>query len=268
MNVLRRVAAAAVLLVATTGCSLVVGVPAGPTACAAAFSTVRCSNMVDYAASKLRIARDEIAGMTVLPPPTPEVRDGKTILYVRSGGPPVDTLVTLRDGSTREVSMDCGGIPGLQCQDVPQLQAMSVTMGGYFDTTCTGEPPEGCQTPVPPADAAAVAAAAPLHVARYEIPVDHDGHYEVPVGEATLPNGLLTSADFGFVSPDWPTDLSIADGVVSLVVRSLDDPSRAFTNVHEHGRVAGVEHVEAVLIFDVLRHDAGALLSVRDVVVR
>ena len=70
------------------------------------------------------------------------------------------------------------------------------------------------------------------------------------------------------MSPDWPTNISIADGVVSLVVRSLDDPTRAFMNVHEHGRVAGVERVEAVLIFDVLRYDAGALLSVRDVVVR
>jgi hypothetical protein len=268
MSALDRLVAAAVLLVAITGCSLVVGVRAGPTACAAAFSAVRCSNMADYAASKLRIGRDEIVGMTVLPPPTPEVRDGKTILQTRSGGPPVETLVTLLDGSIHDVSMDCGGIPSLQCQDAPHLQAMSVTMGGYFDTACTGDPPKACQTPVPPADVTAVAAAVPLRVARVDIPIDHDGHYEVPVGEATLPNGLLTSADFGFVSPDWPTNIAIADGVVSLVVRSLDDPGRAFTNIHEHGRVAGVERAEAVLIFDVIRHDAGATLSIQDIVVR
>ena len=249
-------------------CSPVIPEHSVSTACAAAFSAVRCSNMVDYAAFKLQTRRDEIAGMTVLPPPTPEVRDGNTILQTRSGGPPVDTLVTLHDGSVHEVSMDCGGIPALQCQDAPQLQAMSVTMGGYFDTACTGTPPKGCQTPVPPADAAALSAAVPLHVARFDIPIDHDGHYEVAVGEARLPNGLLTIADFGFVAPGWPSDMTIADGVVGIVVRSLDDPPRAFMNVHEHGRVAGVERVEAVLVFDVRRHDAGAILSVRDVVVR
>ena len=224
--------------------------------------------MADYAATRLQMARHEIVEMTVLPPPTPEVRDGKTILQTRSGGPPVDTLVTLRDGSVHEVSMDCGGIPALQCQDAPQLQAMSVTMGGYFDTACTGDPPKGCQTPVPPADATAAAAAVPLHVARFDVPIDHDGHYEVPVGEAWLPNGLLSTADFGFVSPEWPPDMTIADGVVRVEVRSLDDPTRVFANVHEHGRVAGTEHVAAFLVFDVGRHVSGAVLSVRDIVVR
>jgi hypothetical protein len=268
MSVRPLVAAAAALVVAIAACSAAVGERPGAMACAATFSAVRCSNMADYAAFKLHMGRDEIVGVTVLPPPTPEVRDGKTILQTRSGGPPVDTLVTLRDGSIHEISMDCAGIPSLQCQDAPHLQATSVTMGGYFDTACTGDPPKGCQTAVPPADAAALAAAVPLYVVRFDIPIDHDGHYEVAVGEARLPNGLLTVADFGFVSPDWPSDMTIADGVVGIVVRSLDDPPRAFMNVHEHGRVAGVERVAAVLVFDVLRHDLGAILSVRDVVVR
>jgi hypothetical protein len=62
--------------------------------------------------------------------------------------------------------------------------------------------------------------------------------------------------------------MTIADGDVTIVVRSLDDPSRAFMNIHEHGRVKGTEHVAAFLVFDVRRHDPGATLSVRDVVVR
>jgi hypothetical protein len=73
--------------------------------------------MADYAATKLHRTREEVASIAVLPAPTPEVRGGVTILTGRSGGPPVDTLVTLRDGSVHELSMDCGGIPALQCRD-------------------------------------------------------------------------------------------------------------------------------------------------------
>jgi hypothetical protein len=264
----RRIAVTAALLVGLAACVALVAACTGPTACAARFSAVRCSNMTDYAASRLNVHRDEIVAMSVMPPPTPEVRDGMTILRTYGGASPVDTLVTLRDGSAHEVSMDCSGIPALQCRDAPQLQARSVTMGGYFDTPCAGEPPDGCATPVPPPDVEALPAAVALEVARLDIPIDHDGNFEVAVGEAGLPNGRLAVADFAFVSPDWPSDIVIADGMVILEVRSLDDPSRAFANVHEHGRVEGVERVEGLLVFDVLRHDPGAVLSVRDVVVR
>jgi len=213
--------------------------------------------MADYAALKLRTAWSEIVAIGVLPRPTPEVRDGVTILHVTSGGPNVMTLVTLRDGSVHEVSMDCGGIPPIHCRDNPELQAASVTMGGYFDT------PEGA-TPVPSPDRVALAAAKPMRVPSLDIPIDHDGHYEVPVGEATLPNGVLSVADFTFASTAWPTSFTIADGVVKLDVRSLDNPGRLFANIHDHGLVAGTERVEGVLVFDVLHHSPGAVLSVRD----
>lgn len=262
MTSARRFAAtAAAVGLAIAACSPTPGAPSSPTACGAAFSSARCSNMTDYAAARLHTHRDEIVAVMVLPPPTPEVRDGVVILGTTSGGPNVLTSVTLRDGSVHVVSMDCGGIPALQCQDDPQLQASSVTKGGYFDT------PEGA-TPVPAPDHAAVAAARPLRVARFDIPIDHDGHYAVPVGQATLPNGILSVADFAFVAPGWPPNISIANGVVSLEVRSLDDPTRRFTNVHDHGRVKGTERVQGVLVFDVLRHGPGAVLSVRDVVVQ
>ena len=70
------------------------------------------------------------------------------------------------------------------------------------------------------------------------------------------------------MSAAWPSNLTIADGVVRLEVRSRDDPTRAFVNVHEHGLVAGAERVEARLVFDVLRHDFGATISVRDIIVQ
>jgi hypothetical protein len=224
--------------------------------------------MADYAASKLNTSTDEIATIAVLPPPTPEIIDGEVVLITRGGVAPVHTLVTLRDGSVHEVSMDCGGLPALQCRDDPRLEARTVTKGGYFDTPCPGEPPDRCATPVPPPNPKALAAATELRVARLDIPIDHDGHYEVPVGEATLPNGILSKADFGFVSPEWPTEFTIADGVVRLDVRSLGDPERPFWNIYEHGWIEGTERVEAFLVFDVLHRDAGAVLSIADLVVR
>lgn len=268
MDIVRRIAAAVALTVSVAACSVPAGALTGPRDCEAEFPAVRCSNMTHYAASKLHVQSDSIAGISVLPPPTPEVRDGVTILSTYGGASPVDTLVTLGDGSVHQVSMDCSGIPALQCRDDPRLEARSATMGGYSDLPCPGASPDGCATPVPLPDREALADAVGLNVARLDIPIDHDGHYEVPVGEATLPNGFLSVADFGFVSEAWPSDVTIADGIVRLEVRSLDDPTRAFVNVYEHGRVSGTERVEARLVFDVLNHDPGAMLSVRDLIVR
>jgi hypothetical protein len=246
-----------------------VGTRLGPTACENRFSPARCQVMTGYAAEKLGVSPAEITAMLVLPDPTAEVRDGVTILNTRSGVGPVETRVTLSDGSRHRVSMDCMGIPAIQCRDNPELQASSTTQGGYFDTPCGGEPPTGCASPPPSPDPQALAAAVELYVPELEIPITRDGHYEVPVvGEAQLPNGLLSDAGFGFATPGWPTDFTIAGGVVQIQVRSLDDPSRDFSNIHLHGWYPGVERVQAVLVFDVVHHDEGAVLSVRDIVVR
>ena len=94
------------------------------------------------------------------------------------------------------------------------------------------------------------------------------GTTRVAVGEATLPNGILTTAEFDFASTDWPSDFTIAEGVVQLTVRSLDHPERLFWNIYDHGWIEGTERVEAILEFDVLHHDPGAVLSIADVVVR
>ena len=235
-------------------------------ACEATFSPVRCANMADYVAATLETSRDDIVTLEVLPPPTPELIDGVPVINL--GGATVDTVVRLRDGSVHEVSMSCGGISPIYCRDDPQLQATSPTLAGYRDVPCAGEAPDGCATPVPPPDPEALAAAKELRVPRLDIPIDHDGHYEVPVGEAMLPNGLLSLAELEFASPDWPSDLSIADGVVRLDIRSLDDPGRLFWNIYDHGRSEGTERVEAILVFDVLHHEPGAELSIEDVLVR
>ena len=195
--------AAAVFALAVVACSSTSGAPSAPSACEAVFSPVRCSIMTDYAAARLNTPPGEILAISVLPPPTPEVRDGQTILHVTSGGPNVLTLVTLHDGSVHEVSMNCVGIPELQCKDDPQLRATSVTMAGYFDT------PEGA-TPVPTPGLEAIVAARPLRVPRLDIPIDNDGHSKCLSARPRCPTACLSAADFQFVSRAWPSDVAIA----------------------------------------------------------
>jgi hypothetical protein len=107
----------------------------------------------------------------------------------------------------------------------------------------------------------------PLRVARLDIPIDHTGRYGVPIGEARLPNGILTDADLALVE-SWPAGVSILDGGVGLEIRSLDDGGAPIRNIYEHGWRPGTERVQAVLVFDVAHFDPGATLGVKDVVVR
>jgi hypothetical protein len=52
------------------------------------------------------------------------------------------------------------------------------------------------------------------------------------------------------------------------VVTSTDPSRPVFGNVYERGSFPGVEDVVATLIFDVVETPPGAVLPVRDVVVR
>jgi hypothetical protein len=165
------------------------------------------------------------------------------------------------------VNLNCGGIPGIQCRDDPHLEASSVIRGGYFDLPCAGEPPTGCATPLPGITPEALADSMPLILGRLDIPVDHVGRYEVPLGEARLPNGRLTAARFALVEP-WPKGVSILDGGVGLEVRSIDDGGKPIGNVYEHGWYPGAERVEAVLVFNVSHFDPGATLGIMDIVVQ
>jgi len=257
---LAALAAAAVLVISACGAlSGVFRESRDPQPCEWRFNAVRCLAMTDYAAFQLSTTREDIASLVVLPEPTLEVRDGKTILQVRSGGPPIDVLVTLADGSTHQVSMHCVGVATRPaCSNEPRLRVQSGT-DGYHDT------PAG-STPVPPPAAEAIADARALRIERLDISIDHTGLHEVRLGEASLPNGLLTAAEFELVD-DWPPGITIIEGTVRLEVRSLVTGERLW-NVYAHGRVEGTEPVEAVLVFDVFRFDPGAVLSIRSVLIR
>lgn len=249
---------------ALTGCDALAGAidgpPKGPEPCGQRFNAVRCLVMTDKAAMQLHTTREDIVSLTIVPDPTPEIRDGVTILHTTSGGPPIDLIVTLADGTITQTTLMCVGVnQEPACVDNPHLTARSVTQGGYHDT------PEG-SSPVPSAAPDALEMATGLHLGRVDIPIDHTGPNEIVLGVALLPNGLLTRADFELVDV-WPADVTILDGSVSLEIRSQLD-GHPIQNIYEHGWREGVEGVEAVLVFDVFRFEPGAMLSIQDVVVR
>ncbi len=233
--------------------------PQQPQACAQVFSPARCLVMTDTAASQLRTTRENITSLVVIPDPTPEVRpNGDVILQTVGGARRINLEVTFADGTMHRVGM-CGGVSrDPACVNDPHIETGDLIHGGYQDVQ------EG-SSPVPSAAPDALAEATELRLDRMDIAIDQVGKYEVRLGEARLPNGLLTQADFALVD-DWPRDLTILDGV-RTEVRSLDD-GKPLMNVYEHGWRNGVEPVEAFLVFEVFRFEPGAKLTIRDVVVR
>lgn len=261
-----RRAGAAVLLaaLAVTGCDVITGMIAapqqGPEPCGQRFNAVRCQAMIDTAAMQLHKTREDIASIDIVPDPTPEVRDGVTIFRMTTGGPPIDLIVTLADGTITQTTLFCVGVTSEPaCVDDPKIETHAMSKeGGYRDRTADA-------TPVPSAAPDAIEMAAELRVDRIDIPIDHSGPHEIVLGEAWLPNGLLTTADFELVD-DWPPGVTILAGGISLEVRSELD-GRPIRNIYEHGWREGIEGVEAVLVFNVFRFEPGATLSIQGVVV-
>ncbi len=262
-----RLAAVSILLAwLVAGCSMLADAPpADPQPCGEVYGAQRCLAMTDEAASRTGRTREDVTGILIVP--LPRTENGALITRSGSG---FNVRLTFTDGKTSDQPM-CGGIPsGPACMDVPRLEARSIVEegGGYHDVPCPdGSPPHTCGTPLPTLQAAAIAAARPLSVARSEIPIDHPGAYEIPLGQVSLPNGIATAASFGFVDT-WPLDVSLKDGVAQIELRSLEPDGKPFQNYFDHGWRPGVERAEAVLAFDVLWFQKGAVLGIRDVVVR
>ncbi len=263
-----RLAAISLLVAGSmAGCSAIGGeAPAVPQPCADVYSTQTCLAMTDEAASRSHRTRDDVTAINIVQFPT---RDQNGALITRSGGGFFARL-TFTDGTRTDEPM-CVGIPsGPACMDEPRLEARSsIDMGGgYHDVPCPdGSAPHTCGTPLPTLQPAAVAGARPLSVARIEIPIDYIGSYEVALGEALLPNGIATVASFEFADP-WPLDVSLGQGVAQINLRSLEPDGKPFQNYFDHGWRPGVERAEAILAFEVLWFKKGAVLDIRDVVVR
>jgi hypothetical protein len=222
--------------------------------------------MTDAAASAVGLTRDDVTATAIVPDPPP--KDG--VVVTLGGAAPINVRITLTDGTTRDTPMCMGLASGPTCTDTPQLEARSAVAdgGGYKDVPCADDaPPNTCGRPLPTVEPAAVAAARPLSIVRSSIPIDHLGAYQVSLGQASIPNGVVSVASFEFADT-WPADVSLEGGVAQIELRSLEPGGKPFQNYYQHGWRPGVERVEAVLAFDVLWFEQGAVLNIRDVAVR
>jgi hypothetical protein len=138
--------------------------------------------------------------------------------------------------------------------------------GGYRDVPCPGEPPDGCATPVPSQAPDAIADAQPLQIEERVIPVPSVGRHEVRLGTATLPNGILTTAQ-AELADAWPDGVRLSSEGIRLEVRSLVADRPGFWNIYDHGWYPGTEAVEVFLVFEARHIEPGATLEIRNVVV-
>ena len=150
-----------------------------------------------------------------------------------------------------------GGLP------VGYPSMRSPISGGYQDVPCAGPAPENpCATALPTIEPSAFSASRPLSINSIRIPIDHVGAYSIDLGEATLPNGILTSASAEVTSS--PTDPLVSYDGYALNITSLDG-GPPFENYYLHGWRLGVEHVRATLSFTVLSFQPGAAVVVANV---
>jgi hypothetical protein len=186
----------------------------------------------------------------------------------RPAGQVAEVLFDLRDGTSVVEHAWCAGI-GTQetilCTDDPVIRVSSA-IDGYADVPCAGEPPGGCASPLPTADPEAVRAAVALERRDVVIPIDHVGAYSVPIGRATLANGILQSTTLSLAETRQETFLLDDDGV-RLEVWSTSTGEQLF-NRYQHGWRPGVEPVEARVVFTVQAFDPGSALHVTEASVR
>ncbi len=260
-----------VLAIAIGGCDRLAALRPAPTpaVCGLVFGETRCEVVTVATAVGLGVDPEDIALLEIMPDPTPEVGDDGGVI-LGSGGPSLEVRVQLHDGTIRLHTLHCGGIASgyyPPCMDEPHLRAVSMTRDGYRDIPCVGETPAGCATPQPAIQADAAADAEPITIGTLDVRVDRKGQHEIPIGRGSLPNGILTEAAFELVDP-WPDGLIILDGSVFLDVRSLEPNGTPFDNYYLHGWRDGVERIEAVLVFTADNVEPGAVLRIREVVVR
>ena len=252
----------AVLSLAASACSMLSAIQQdAPTPCDQLFSHDQCLAMIDVAAAEVSKNRGDVAAVAIVPDPPPE---GMTL----GGAWPITVRIALKDGSTHDSRM-CGGVSiDPACKAEPHLQPRSV-IAAYTDVPCGADPdrPEDCATRPPSPAPIVIAQAKPIELGTLTIPIDHLGAYEVPLGEGSLPNGILSQASFEFAEA-WPEDLALEDGRAELGLKSLEPDGKPFDNLYAHGWRPGVERVQATLTFHVQWFAPGATLEIRNVVVR
>lgn len=185
---------------------------------------------------------------------------------VTDGGTSSDQLVdcTRMPESLGGINFLCAEIvtmPGGLPVGYPSMR--SPISSGYHDVPCAGPAPENpCATALPPIEPSALSESRPLTISYVEIPIDHVGAYSIDLGEATLPNGILTAASAEVTSS--PTDPLVSYDGYAMNITSLDG-GPPFENYYLHGWRPGVEHVRVTLSFIVLSYQPGAAVTVANV---
>jgi hypothetical protein len=156
------------------------------------------------------------------------------------------------------------GDTSLLCTDTPWIRVNS-PMSGYHDVPCGAEPaPGGCASPVPTIAPSAAGKAVALRVPAVTITIDHAGTYAVDLGDAVLPNGILTRAS-AMLADNRRADVLIPKGIRLEVV---GEDGKLLLNAYDHGWRPGTERVHVRLRFAVESFDPGATLEITDVLVR
>lgn len=225
-------------------------------------SARRCAYIVDWALREAGVAADQ-ATVELLGDPGCDGNGGtcyRTTMFV------VRVRVTPGDGPASDHSVFCGvgGERSLLCTETPRI-ALTTTTAGYHDVPCGEDPAPGhCASPVPSIDPSAAEMAVPLTVPSLAIPIDHTGRYVVDVGDAVLPNGILSEAT-ATLPDDVRTDVLIPEWIMLEVIGNDGLPLR---NIYEHGWRPGTERVHVRLVFTVESFEPGASLEITNVVVR
>jgi len=227
----------------------------------------RCAYIVDKAIAAAgmtgRVAMVELLGDpdcigTV--PNCSQVRLGGGIFIVR-------VRVTPEAGQPSDHPVYCGigGETSLLCTDTPRIRVTSPVQGGYSDVPCNGEGGLGtCASPVPTIDPVTAKDAVPLEVTSVIVPIEHDGEYAIDIGEAVLPNGILSEGTVTLAN-DRRSDVLIPDGVRLEVI---GEDGKPLANAYEHGWRPGTERVHVRVTFTVEAFEPGASLILTSIVVR
>jgi hypothetical protein len=235
-----------------------------PDGCAAYhLSERRCAYIVDWAKDEAGIHRTDSVTIELLGDPDCFDPDPRTCGGVRTTSFIVRVRLTTPAGASSDHPVFCGlgGETSLLCTERPRIWTTTST-NGYTDVPCETENGP-CATPLPTIDPAAAAAAVPLEVDALDIVIDHVGAYSIPVGEAVLPNGILSDVQFG-LADDMPSTVLLKPGFINLEVTSLDGGPR-FDNIYQHGWHEGTERVQVTLTFTVDWMDADTTLHVTNI---
>jgi hypothetical protein len=262
VSVGRLVVLVAIAVMTVTGCGIgsILGSSGGryPGACAdLRFSDRQCAAMVRRAEENAGIRADDVVDVDILPPKI----DGNRRL---GGGMISRVRFHLGSGEIWTEELWCVGVASGSDRVCSPDASIALSTGVDHDVPCSGEAPEGCATLPPTPRASIRALARPLRVRSIDVPIDHLGPYEIEVGAAGLPDGVLSQRS-ATLADARPTTFWIDDWV-GLEVRPVD-PSRPPVGSVYREPFDGVEPVTVFLVFDVTEFTPGAVLEVRDIVV-